>query len=76
MEPHTNAAPLAIEVGRAIEWIRSVRRDGASWEVLPRPTRPELYPNTGAGEDQPWSAAKRRIADSIERRISRRASRD
>ena len=60
-----DAAPLAIEVGRAIEWIRSVRRDGASWEVLPRPTRPELYPNTGAGEDQPWSAAKRRIADSI-----------
>lgn len=62
---HDTASPLAVEVGRAIEWIREVRRDGAGWRVLPRPSRPELYPNTGAGEDQPWSAAKRRIADEI-----------
>ncbi|MFM7824881.1 MAG: hypothetical protein ACKO8K_02190, partial [Candidatus Limnocylindrus sp.] len=57
--------PLAIEVGRALEWIRSVRRDGASWEALPRPTRPELYPNMNADQDQPWSEAKRRIAQEI-----------
>jgi len=64
-ETRDTASPLAVEVGRAIEWIREVRRDGAGWRVLPRPSRPELYPNTGAGEDQPWSAAKRRIADEI-----------
>ena len=64
-ETRDSATPLAIEVGRAIEWIRSVRRDGASWDALPRPTRPELYPNTGANEDQPWSGAKKKIADTI-----------
>ena len=57
--------PLAIEVGRALEWIRTVRRDGAAWEALPRPTRPELYPNMNADQDQPWSEAKRKIAREI-----------
>jgi hypothetical protein len=57
--------PLAIEVGRALEWIRTVRRDGAAWEALPRPTRPELYPNMNADQDQPWSEAKRIIAREI-----------
>ncbi len=64
-ETRDAATPLAIEVGRALEWIRSVRADGANWAALPRPTRPELYPNAGANEDQPWSGAKRLIADTI-----------
>jgi hypothetical protein len=57
--------PLAVEVGRALEWIRTVRRDGATWDALPRPTRPELYPNMNADQDQPWSKAKRTIAREI-----------
>jgi hypothetical protein len=57
--------PLAVEVGRALEWIRTVRRDGAAWEALPRPTRPGLYPNMNADQDQPWSEAKRKIAREI-----------
>ncbi|MFZ9763477.1 MAG: hypothetical protein ACO3DB_03800 [Candidatus Limnocylindrus sp.] len=57
--------PLAVEVGRALEWIRTVRRDGGTWEALPRPTRPELYPNMNADQDQPWSEAKRLIAQEI-----------
>jgi len=57
--------PLAVEVGRALEWIRTVRRDGAAWDALPRPTRPELYPNMNADQDQPWSEAKRKIAREI-----------
>ncbi len=64
-ETRDTTSPLTVEVGRAIEWIRAVRRDGAAWRILPRPSRPELYPNTGVGEDQPWSAAKQRIADEI-----------
>ncbi|MFM8914685.1 MAG: hypothetical protein ACKOFY_00210, partial [Candidatus Limnocylindrus sp.] len=57
--------PLAGEVGRALEWIRTVRRDGAAWDALPRPTRPQLYPNMNADQDQPWSEAKRKIAREI-----------
>ena len=59
------ALPLVDDVARAIEWMRLVRAEGASWDALPRPTRPELYPNLGSGEDAPWSSAKSKIAREI-----------
>ena len=46
---------------RAHRWIREVRQEGAEWEVLPLPTRPELYPHMRHDQDEPWHGAKRRI---------------
>ncbi len=60
-----DATPLAVEVARAVEWVRLMRAEGANWSALPRPSRPELYPNLNNDQDQPWSEAKRRIADEI-----------
>ena len=60
-----DALPLVDDVARAIEWMRLVRREGAAWHALPRPSRPELYPNLGNPEDDPWSDAKRQIAREI-----------
>ena len=48
----TGSVPLADEVGRALNWVRRVRTDGHKWEVLPRPTVPELYPNVGGADDE------------------------
>ena len=50
---------------QAHEWIREVRRDGAGWEVLPVPTRPELYPHMGNEYDAPWHGAKAAIATEL-----------
>ena len=60
-----DGATLVDDVARAVAWMRTVRAEGAAWEALPRPTRAELYPNLGVGEDQPWSEAKARIAREI-----------
>ena len=49
----------------ACEWVRRVRRDGASWDVLPRPSVPQLRPNMRADQDAPWHGAKKRIAEEL-----------
>jgi hypothetical protein len=56
----------ADEVAAALEWIRTVRHEGSEWTLLPKPSRPELYPNLGNLQDGPWHAAKRRIAEELE----------
>ncbi|HUG37849.1 MAG TPA: hypothetical protein VML54_12900 [Candidatus Limnocylindrales bacterium] len=61
-----NGAEPARVAGEACAWIRRVRREGAGWNVLPRPSRPELYPNLANTQDGPWHAAKRRIAEELE----------
>jgi hypothetical protein len=51
---------------RAHEWMREVRTSGREWEVLPVPTRPELYPNMSNDYDDPWHGAKSTIAAEID----------
>jgi hypothetical protein len=51
---------------RAHRWIREVRQEGSEWEVLPLPTRPELYPHMRHDQDEPWHGAKRRIGAELE----------
>lgn len=60
------AKALAEEVAAACTWVRAVRAEGASWSVLPSPSREELYPNMKHGQDSPWHAAKQQIAQQIE----------
>ena len=59
--------PLLVDAANAAcRWMRRVRTEGESWDVLPEPTVPELYPDAGNNQDGPWSAAKKRIATELE----------
>ena len=51
---------------RALEWVRSVRHAGSSWNVLPEPSREELRPNLRNADDAPWHKAKAKLAESTE----------
>ena len=57
---------LAGAVNEAIKWVRRIRREGATWSVLPKPTVPELRPNMKNTQDSPWSSAKKQIARELE----------
>ena len=57
---------LSDAVADSTDWVRRVRREGASWVVTPEPSVPELRPNMGNSEDAPWSVAKRKIADELQ----------
>ncbi len=61
-----DGAPLGDLTLRAHEWVREVRREGADWDVLPTPTRPELYPHMRRDQDDPWHRAKMEIAEQLE----------
>lgn len=56
---------LAQSVADAVAWIRRMRREGATWDVLPVPSVPELYPHARNTQDQPWHRAKASIAASL-----------
>ena len=62
----TNKTPIAEITAAAVRWARRVKTKGATWEVLPTPSVPELYPNGGNDMDAPWHNAKRRIASELE----------
>ena len=57
--------PLAISVAEACNWIRKVRTEGKNWEIFPEPTVPELRPNMGSTNDQPWHRAKTGINSKL-----------
>lgn len=60
-----NGEPTSGAVLAATNWIRAVRTEGDGWDVLPHPTRRELYPNSGNQQDGPWHQEKRRIAEQL-----------
>lgn len=60
------ARSLGTEVEAASNWVRRVRREGATWSVLPEPTVLELRPNMKNHHDAPWSTAKRHIANELQ----------
>jgi hypothetical protein len=49
----------------AVEWIRRVRSEGSAWEVTPKPTVEELWPNCKNQSDYPWHNAKAKIANEL-----------
>src|SRR5207247_2056452 len=49
----------------SVEWMRRLRAAGADWQVLPKPSVPELYPNARNADDSPWHSAKREIAEAL-----------
>jgi len=56
---------LGDAVALAARWVRRVRAEGGSWDALPRPTVPELWPNMRETGDGPWHAAKVEIAREL-----------
>ena len=56
---------LAEAADQACAWIRRVRTEGATWQILPEPSVPELRPNMGS-TDQPWHSAKQLIGHQLE----------
>lgn len=50
-----------------ISWIRDVRYNGQNWQVLPIPSRPELYPNMNNTQyDSPYHSPKKAVSDKID----------
>ena len=49
----------------ALEWIRRVRSEGSTWEVTPKPTVKELWPNCKNQSDYPWHNTKAKFADEL-----------
>ena len=57
---------LAELVLAACDWIRQMRANGRSWNVLPEPSVDHLRPNMRYTEDAPWHHAKSQIAAQLE----------
>lgn len=62
----SKGALVAGAVSDALKWVRRVRREGATWSVLPKPTVPELRPNLKHAQDYPWSFSKKRVAKELD----------
>ena len=46
-----NDVPIADEVENAVAWIRELHAHGHEWQLLPIPSRRELYPNMSSVDD-------------------------
>jgi hypothetical protein len=60
-----NKRPIFELAAEATDWIRRVRKEGDRWAVLPQPSVPELYPNPGNDQDNPWRYGKKEIAELL-----------
>lgn len=60
--PSINWLDKAME---AVQWVRRVRQEGKSWQVLPTPSNRWLHPNMKNGQDAPWHGAKKSISEAI-----------
>ncbi len=49
----------------AVSWYREVSAKGHSWDLVPVPSRQELYPNMANTSDAPWHVAKKEIAREL-----------
>ena len=53
--PQNGTVPNGVLIANAVEdalgWIRKVRTEGKDWQLLPKPSVPELYPNMSNTDD-------------------------
>jgi hypothetical protein len=49
----------------AIKWVFKLRNEGSQWELLPKPSIDELYPNMSNNKDSKWRSLKKELADNI-----------
>lgn len=50
---------------QAVEWVKRLRAHGRTWQVLPVPSVPELYPNMSNSKDHPHHGAKEYLAKEL-----------
>lgn len=53
------------QIPEALQWIRDLRRDGSKWNLLPKPSRTELYPNLTNRMDDGYREIKERVATQL-----------
>jgi hypothetical protein len=53
------------DTDNAIMWCKQLKKEGATWNVYPKPSVEQLYPNMCIQMDYPWGGAKREIAEKI-----------
>jgi hypothetical protein len=53
------------KVDKAIEWIRRMRTDGINWQLLPKPSVSELYPNMKNDKDNNYRYIKNELSNKI-----------
>lgn len=46
-----NRVPISYAVEEALDWVRRVRAEGKDWQIFPKPSVPELYPNMSNIDD-------------------------
>ena len=46
-----NGVPIADAAEEALRWVHRVRSEGKDWQLLPKPSVPELYPNMSSPDD-------------------------
>lgn len=56
---------ISSAVEAAVDWVRRLRAEGASWEALPEPSVPELRPSAKRDHGE-WSGAVKRIVEVTE----------
>jgi hypothetical protein len=49
----------------SLSWINDLRLNGNKWKLLPKPSRPELYPNMKNNNDFNWRPIKSKLANKI-----------
>ena len=64
--PVSMTAELADSTQEAVRWIHRLRKDGANWRILPRPSLPELRPPSSGDADWPWKGAIRQITEELD----------
>jgi hypothetical protein len=65
IDPYAIDLDYVSRIRDAIEWVRNVRANGSKWQVLPKPSIPELYPNMNNKRSGPWHKVKEHIADTL-----------
>ncbi len=50
----------------AIKWIKTVRNESYNWELLPRPSKKELYPNMKNDKDYEYHTLKEELGKEID----------
>ena len=53
------------QVNNALTWLRLVRNEGYKWELLPTPSRRELYPNMKNEKDGGFRGIKNKLNDEL-----------
>jgi hypothetical protein len=57
--------PYVDKLDEALKWLRSVRKEGHTWKLLPIPSKDELFPNMKNDKDGAFNKIKKSLAEEI-----------